>query len=278
MLFPAFRMQHTLRTAILGVHFWERCSEHRIRLVNGQRVAVGAFAQMNINEKKYENLTDGEHKILHPRDEMAMLILESTGTVNYRKQKAKERARLLQLEKEQKERETLDNNNQEGNHRNNNNNKHHETPQHISHLPTNHDIPNRYSNHITDTHKQANAKFGKALSGIHPHTTKEEEDNAPCGGTQHHHTNNHHQHFQDRTVERMLDGINKKDNFGGVKLLGVAGGHADPHHHVVVHHTVDSPSSLTVNTDNPQHHHHHMSHHHQQHPSHGHHHQHDELD
>jgi hypothetical protein len=43
LLFPAFQMQLALRRKILGVRFWERNAQKRIKFSNGKYISVGNF-------------------------------------------------------------------------------------------------------------------------------------------------------------------------------------------------------------------------------------------
>lgn len=97
LLFPAFQMQNTLQEAVLGHAFWERCASRRITLGKGRTVNMATMASMNVNSDLFSQNTgmDGgkdehgkEAALIHPKDQMAQLILQSTGTHAYRKANA----------------------------------------------------------------------------------------------------------------------------------------------------------------------------------------------
>lgn len=46
LLFPAFQMQLALQRKILGVRFWERNAERRLKFSNGKYISVGNFILM----------------------------------------------------------------------------------------------------------------------------------------------------------------------------------------------------------------------------------------
>lgn len=58
LLFPAFQMQLALRQHVLGVRFWQRCAQKRIKLVNGTRITVGTLLEMNIHEEAYMSVLE----------------------------------------------------------------------------------------------------------------------------------------------------------------------------------------------------------------------------
>lgn len=105
-LFPAFQMQLALQEHILGVKFWEKCAKKRIRLANGRDVHVGALSEWNVrvgggkttmihpsvsaeqikenneHDSDYEEDEDGQ---LHPKEEVAKIILQASGTLHHRR-------------------------------------------------------------------------------------------------------------------------------------------------------------------------------------------------
>lgn len=105
-LFPAFQMQLGLQEHILGVKFWEKCAKKRIRLANGRDVHVGALSEWNVrvgggkttmihpsvsaeqikenneHDSDYEEDEDGK---LHPKEEVAKIILQASGTLHHRR-------------------------------------------------------------------------------------------------------------------------------------------------------------------------------------------------
>lgn len=79
LLFPAFQLQHALRTKILGESFWERASERRIRLSEGRFVSVSKFMELNANK-----LLD----IGIPLAKDARYVIANTGTLHSRHSRA----------------------------------------------------------------------------------------------------------------------------------------------------------------------------------------------
>lgn len=43
MLFPVFQMQLALQRKVLGIRFWERNAQRRMKLSNGKYVSIGQF-------------------------------------------------------------------------------------------------------------------------------------------------------------------------------------------------------------------------------------------
>jgi Ca2+-binding EF-hand superfamily protein len=94
LLFPAFQMQLALQTAIMGVSFWTRCSTKRVRLADGRRVRVEIIKSMNTQDYMHRKViatdavpvTEGsERHTLRPKQQVATLILQATGTLHYRR-------------------------------------------------------------------------------------------------------------------------------------------------------------------------------------------------
>jgi hypothetical protein len=311
MLFPAFRMQLILRTAILGTHFWDRCAAHRMRLTNGKYITVSSLAEVNVDEIMYNQVVEGKHGLMNPRNEMAMLLIESTGTYHYRRKRAQARAMELQQTKEQEEREALFKRKQEEQeeekHR-----KQHQPPKNLTHNHRNHH-PELYQNaspiptaafHLppinsgkgagaapggspllqqshtngqtadhNHNHNHHSQDIRRNSTKVPPHldhdallssvqqqyskkntiSTKATATTTTTTTSQHNHTDHtvqnqihihkhrpndlsddEHEFNNERMLQRTLDGIDKKSNFGGVKLLGIAAGLPDPtqqHHH-----------------------------------------------
>lgn len=97
LLFPAFQMQNALQDAILGRSFWERCANRRLQLGKGRTVKMATMAAMNVNSDLFNQTTglDGDQNnapLIHPKDQMAQLILQSTGTHAFRKSNAAKKA------------------------------------------------------------------------------------------------------------------------------------------------------------------------------------------
>lgn len=99
LLFPAFQMQLALQHCVLGKHFWARCSAKRVRLSDGRRVMIEEVKSINTQHKSRNQIvisdpTKGQDELLwdettstwfRPKQQMAQLILQTTGTLNYRR-------------------------------------------------------------------------------------------------------------------------------------------------------------------------------------------------
>jgi hypothetical protein len=46
LLFPAFQMQLALKKSILGVRFWEDCSERRVRLSHNKYISIKMIIEL----------------------------------------------------------------------------------------------------------------------------------------------------------------------------------------------------------------------------------------
>lgn len=97
LLFPAFQMQNTLQEAVLGQAFWEQCASRRMTLGKGRTVDMATMASMNVNSDLFSQTTGmneakdehGKDKaLIRAKDQMAQLIIQSTGTHAYRKANA----------------------------------------------------------------------------------------------------------------------------------------------------------------------------------------------
>eukprot|EP01039_Chlorochromonas_danica_P008556 gene8556-9429_t len=88
LLFPAFQLQHALRQKILGVRFWERASERRIRLTDGRFLPIEQFMELNVNNSLFA-ATFGQISARRV-DENARFVLANTGTLAYRRSSSME--------------------------------------------------------------------------------------------------------------------------------------------------------------------------------------------
>jgi len=89
LLFPVFKLQLQMQTAVLGTRFWERASERRVQLSKGKYVTISELMQIHVNQNLYEKVLDDSAKVkkMNPK---ALAVIQSTGTTHGRQVTDKE--------------------------------------------------------------------------------------------------------------------------------------------------------------------------------------------
>ena len=60
LLFPAFRLQLDLQSAVLGTLFWERLTGKRMRLAGGKRTSIKELMAAHLNDEVFVDLAAAE--------------------------------------------------------------------------------------------------------------------------------------------------------------------------------------------------------------------------
>lgn len=88
LLFPAFQMQLALRQHVLGVRFWERCAQKRIKLVDGRRVTLGKLLEMNVHEDAYLSVLEAHEQVVEEEKQAKMTAYQQSRYANKHPQQA----------------------------------------------------------------------------------------------------------------------------------------------------------------------------------------------
>lgn len=88
LLFPAFQMQLALRQHVLGVRFWERCAQKRIKLVDGRRVTLGKLLEMNVHEDAYLSVLEAHEQVVQEEKQAKMAAYQQSRYANKHPQQA----------------------------------------------------------------------------------------------------------------------------------------------------------------------------------------------